>query len=58
MNGVKNICLLILESNFLYHSWALFVGKRQGLTIKGLLGYFLGNEEKEHVLTYVAFSRI
>jgi hypothetical protein len=39
-------------------SWALFVGKRQGLTIKGLLAYFLGNEEKEHVLTYVAFSRI
>jgi hypothetical protein len=39
-------------------SWALFVWKRQGLTIKGLLAYFLGNEEKEHGLTYFAFSRI
>ena len=28
------------------------------MTIKGLLAYFLGKEEKEHGLTYVAFSRI
>jgi hypothetical protein len=39
-------------------SWALTVWKSQGLTIKGLLAYFLGKEEKEHGLTYVAFSRI
>jgi hypothetical protein len=39
-------------------SWALIVWKSQGLTIKGLLAYFLGKEEKEHGLTYVAFSRI
>jgi hypothetical protein len=39
-------------------SWVLTVWKSQGLTIKGLLAYFLGNEEKEDGLTYVAFSRI
>jgi hypothetical protein len=51
---VKKICLLISESNFLCHCH----GKSQGLAIKGLLAYFLGNEEKVHGLTYVAFSRI
>jgi hypothetical protein len=39
-------------------SWALTVWKSQGLTIKGLLAYFLGNEEKEQGLSYVALSRI
>jgi hypothetical protein len=34
------------------------VWNSQGFTIKGLSGYFLGNEEKEHGLTYVTFSRI
>jgi hypothetical protein len=36
----------------------LTVWKSQGLTIKGLLAYFFGKEEKDHGLTYVAFSRI
>jgi hypothetical protein len=39
-------------------SWALTVWESQGLTTKGLLAYFLGADEKEHGLTYVAFSRI
>jgi hypothetical protein len=38
-------------------SWAWTIWKAQGQTIKGKLVVSLGPKEKEHGLTYVAFSR-
>jgi hypothetical protein len=39
-------------------AWALTVWKSQGMTIKGLVKFLLGDKEKEHGLTYVGFSRV
>jgi hypothetical protein len=39
-------------------AWALTVWKSQGMTIKGLVKFLLGENEKEHGLTYVAMSRV
>jgi hypothetical protein len=44
--------------HFGYYMIQHFVWKSRGLTIKGLLAYFLGESELEHGLTYVASSRI
>jgi hypothetical protein len=61
--GEENMSTHFRKQFLISLSWALTVWKSQGLTIKGLLAYFLGNEEKEHGLTYVGltyvgFSRI
>ena len=56
--GEENMSTHFRKQFSLSLSWALTVWKSQGLTIKGLLAYFLGKEVKEHGLTYVAFSRI
>ena len=39
-------------------AWALAVWKSQGMTIKGLVKFLLGEREKEHGLTYVGMSRV
>jgi hypothetical protein len=39
-------------------AWALTVWKSQGMTIKGLVKFLLGEREKEHGLTYVGMSRV
>jgi ATP-dependent exoDNAse (exonuclease V) alpha subunit len=39
-------------------AWALTVWKIQGMTIKGLVKFLLGENEKEHGLTYVGISRV
>jgi hypothetical protein len=39
-------------------AWALTVWKSQGMTIKGLVKFLLGENEKEHGLTSVGMSRV
>jgi hypothetical protein len=39
-------------------AWALTVWKSQGMTIKGLVKLLLGENEKEHGLTFVGMSRV
>jgi hypothetical protein len=39
-------------------AWALTVWKAQGMTIKGLVRFLLGDKEKQHGLTYVGMSRV
>ena len=38
-------------------AWALTVRKSQGLAIDGLLTFLLGDSEKEHGISFVAFLR-
>jgi hypothetical protein len=39
-------------------AWALTVWISQGMTIKGLMKFLLGESEKEYRLTYVGMSRV
>jgi ATP-dependent exoDNAse (exonuclease V) alpha subunit len=39
-------------------AWALSVRKSQGMTIKGLAKFLLGDKEKKHGLTYLGMSRV
>ncbi len=39
-------------------AWALTVWKAQGMTIKGLVRFLLGDKEKQYGLTYVGMSRV
>jgi hypothetical protein len=39
-------------------AWALTVWKSQGMTIKGLVKFLSGENEKEHGLTCVGMSRV
>jgi hypothetical protein len=56
--AVRNHVLNININYPICLAWALTVWKAQGMTIKGLVKFLLGDKEKQHGLTYVGMSRV